>query len=169
MPFACRAPAIEELHRLVYADDWARSDLGGPTWMATPEARALLEDPAAMGEVTQEQLARGLTVVVRLEWFSEEAMAVGVRRGLVACLLRRAAALAVVAPEPRYDGGSAVPAHCGSSSARSRRRHARGIRSRRTSASGSTPRGRCGRPTRVAALTTCGAGTGAMRDYWRRR
>jgi hypothetical protein len=53
--------------------------------METPEARALLEDPAAMREATPEQLARVLTVVVRLERFSEGAMT-------------------VVGPEPRYEG-----------------------------------------------------------------
>jgi len=72
MPSAYHAYAIQELHPLAFADDWVRSDLGWPTWMETPEARDLLEDPAAMREATQEQLARVLTVIVRLKRFSED-------------------------------------------------------------------------------------------------
>jgi hypothetical protein len=94
MPYALHADELEELHRLVYADDWIRYDLGWPTWMESSEARALLEDPAAMREATPEQLARVLTVIVRLERFSDGTMAGAVRSGLVTRLLRRAAVLA---------------------------------------------------------------------------
>jgi hypothetical protein len=68
--------------------------------MASSEARALLEDPAAMREATPEQLARVLTVIVRLERFSDGTMAGAVRSGLVARLLRRAAVLAEATADP---------------------------------------------------------------------
>jgi hypothetical protein len=75
VPYPRYAAELVELNRLVYADGWIRSDLGWPTWMETPEARALLEDPAAIRDATPEQLARVLTVVVRQERFSDGAMA----------------------------------------------------------------------------------------------
>jgi hypothetical protein len=100
MPYARYVDELEELHRLVYADDWIRYDLGWPTWMESSEARALLEDPAAMREATPEQLARVLTVIVRLERFSDGTTAGAVRSGLVARLLRRAAVLAEATEDP---------------------------------------------------------------------
>ena len=84
MPYARFADELEELHRLVYADDWVRYDLGWPTWMASSEARVLLADPAAMSAATPEQLARVLSVIVRLERFSDGTMAGAVRSGRVA-------------------------------------------------------------------------------------
>jgi hypothetical protein len=103
-PYPRYAQELDELHRLVYADDWIRSDLGWPTWMATSEAKALLEDPTAMRDATPEQLARVLTVIVRLERFSDGAMAGAVQSGLVPRLLRRAAVLAEETEEPANSG-----------------------------------------------------------------
>lgn len=100
MPYARFADELEELRRLVYADDWIRYVLGWPTWMASSEASAVLDDPAAMSEATPEQLARVLTVIVRLERFSDGTVAGAVRIGLVAPCLRRAAVLAEGTEDP---------------------------------------------------------------------
>jgi hypothetical protein len=70
----------------IFPFDW-------PTWAATPEARALLGDPARVAAASADDLARLLTTIVRGDRFSEGTLVHAHESGLLTAITRRAATL----------------------------------------------------------------------------
>ena len=72
--------------RLVRSIDWMR-------WAGTPEARRLIDDPAAIAEATHDDLIYLLTTIIRGERFSDGNIAGAFRRGTLLAIAERARAL----------------------------------------------------------------------------
>lgn len=64
------------------------------TWMSSPEARGLRDDPLTIERASAEQLSRLLTVLIRGERFSEGSLGAASESGLLVRILRRIATLA---------------------------------------------------------------------------
>ena len=78
---------LADARALVHPFDW-------PTWAASAEGRALLEDPAAVASASAEDLGRMLTALVRSERFGDGTLEAAFERGMLTAIARRAAELA---------------------------------------------------------------------------
>ena len=72
---------------------WVRGDVDWHAWIATAEAAALRDDPAALAEADRDQLANLLTALIRLDRFSGGTVASAYDSGLLTGILRRIAVL----------------------------------------------------------------------------
>ena len=92
MPYVDFSPEggrfIDEMyaHEWVYSFDWM-------AWAATPEAQALIRDPAQIAHASTEDLARLLTTIIRGDRFSEGEIAGAYERGTLTAIARRARVL----------------------------------------------------------------------------
>ena len=73
---------------------WVVDGFDWMVWAQTPEGRALHDDREALANATPDQLARLLTAVIRMDRFSDGALADSYDSGLITAILRRAAVLA---------------------------------------------------------------------------
>jgi hypothetical protein len=73
---------------------WVLGDFDWRTWQDTSEARELRDNPDAMARATPDQIAKLLTVLIRLERFCTGSLASAFESGFLGSILRRAAALA---------------------------------------------------------------------------
>lgn len=72
--------------KLVRSVDWMR-------WAGTPEARQLIEDPAAIAAASHDDLILLLTTIIRGERFSDGEIAGAYERGTLLAIAQRAQAL----------------------------------------------------------------------------
>lgn len=72
--------------KLVRPVDWQR-------WAGTSEAQALIDDPTAIGEASQDELIYLLTTIIRGERFSDGEIAGAYERGTLSALAARAHAM----------------------------------------------------------------------------
>jgi len=68
-------------------------DFDWVTWMQTPEATNLRDNPLALAHATPDQLAKLLTVFIRQDRFCEGALESAYEQGLLTRIVRRAAQL----------------------------------------------------------------------------
>lgn len=94
LPRFREGPALAAFHRAAHDGGWMRPGFAWGAWSATPEARALMQDPAALARATPEDLARLITLLVRRDRFAEGSLAAAAGDGLIARILMRAGALA---------------------------------------------------------------------------
>ncbi len=73
---------------------WVLMGFDWPTWIQTPEARVFVDDRAAIGRATPDELAKLLTVLIRQDRFVEGELAAAFESGVVTAILRRANELA---------------------------------------------------------------------------
>ena len=77
-----------------YECGWVLGDFDWGTWKDTSEAMELRDNPDAMARATPDQIAKLLTVLIRLERFCSGSLANAFKSGLLGAILRRAVALA---------------------------------------------------------------------------
>ena len=92
MPYFVLGSVALTFYKMAYDMDWVRDDNWG-SWMGTPEAASLRDDPAALARATPEQLAKLLTVLIRQDRFCEGALESAFETGLLTSITRRASAL----------------------------------------------------------------------------
>ena len=73
---------------------WVLADFDWGTWKDTSEAMESRDNPHAMARATPDQIAKLLTVLIRLERFCSGSLANAFKSGLLLTILCRAAALA---------------------------------------------------------------------------
>ena len=73
---------------------WVLRDFDWGTWKDTSEAMELRDNPEVMARATPDQIAKLLTVLIRLERFCSGSLANAFKSGLLLAILRRVAALA---------------------------------------------------------------------------
>lgn len=77
--------------KLVQPVDWTR-------WQGTPEARRLIDDPAAIGAATEDDLVFLLTTIIRGERFSDGQIVGAYERGTLLAISERARTLLAERP-----------------------------------------------------------------------
>ena len=73
---------------------WVLADFDWGTWKGTSEAMELRGNPYAMARATPDQIAKLLTVLIRLDRFCTGSLASAFKTGFLGSILRRAAELA---------------------------------------------------------------------------
>ena len=94
MPYYSLSGTAASFINTAYATDWVRSDFDWPSWSKTDEALRLRDDPSALAAANPKQLAQLLTVIIRVDRFSEGSLAAAYESGLLTRILQRAAVLA---------------------------------------------------------------------------
>ena len=84
---------VDAFVRAVYEYGFDLEEFDWPSWMRTPEAEQLRDDPAVLAQATLEQLQHPLTVCIRQDRFITGSLAGHFESGLLASILRRAAVL----------------------------------------------------------------------------
>lgn len=77
-----------------YQAGWVLEGFDWTTWINTPEAIKLRDNPDAMASATPDQIAKLLTALVRQERFSDGTLASAFKSGLLLAISRRAMTLA---------------------------------------------------------------------------
>jgi Family of unknown function (DUF6508) len=94
MPYYSFSKEAERFIKTCYKCGWVLADLDLGTWKGTAEALELRDNPDAMAKATPDQIAKLLTVLIRLERFCSGSLANAFKSGLLVAILRRAIALA---------------------------------------------------------------------------
>ncbi len=94
MPYYSFSREAERFIKTCYECDLILPDFDWGTWKGTAEALELRDNPDAMARATPDQIAKLLTVLVRLERFCDGSLAGAFKSGLLVAILRRAMALA---------------------------------------------------------------------------
>ena len=87
------SPAAEAFVRDVGGAGWI-VPFDWPAWMATAEAKALVNDHGRVASASVEELSRLLTAIVRSDRFTEGSIAGAFESGLIGAILARAEVLA---------------------------------------------------------------------------
>jgi hypothetical protein len=93
MPWVDYSVIVKRFIRTAYDLGWVRPEVNWPEWAQTPEAIRLRDEPDAIKQATEDQLARLLTVVVRADRFAEGELLAAFESGLIEKIVRRASAL----------------------------------------------------------------------------
>ena len=94
------SPPAERLLDACYKMGWIQV-FDWRSWENDPEGQSLQTDPEALAQATPEQLSRLLTSLIREERFCDGILNAAFESGLLARILRRAAALAQTVPRDR--------------------------------------------------------------------
>lgn len=93
MPYCSLSTEALRFLDAAYQAGWVVPGFDWSEWAGTPEGEALLAGPQGLAQATPEQLARVLTVLIRLDRFSEGRLLEAYRTGYLTAILRRAAEL----------------------------------------------------------------------------
>jgi hypothetical protein len=94
------SPRASDFIQSTYDLGLIRPELGWPSWLQTPEARALLNEPEKVASASAEQLSNVLTALVRGDRFNDGLLARAWESGMLLAIVRRAAVLSEP-PPPR--------------------------------------------------------------------
>jgi hypothetical protein len=105
MPWVRYSDLVTRFTRAAYDFGWIRTDVNWVEWKETPEAIRLRDEPGAIEEASEDQLAKLLTVVIRQDRFVEGELMSAFESGMIARIVRRASGLLAKlppdAPAPR--------------------------------------------------------------------
>ena len=90
MPWVDYSETASDFMKAAYDHGWVLKNFDWGEWQQTPEARALVEDPAALGRASATQLARLLTIEIRRDRFVEGALLSAFESGLILAIVKRA-------------------------------------------------------------------------------
>jgi len=93
MPYYCFSGIALDFLKMSREYGWVLNGFDWPTWIGTPEAEQLRNNPEVLNKATPEQLARILTAVIRGERFCDGAVADSFEAGLITGICRRASQL----------------------------------------------------------------------------
>lgn len=93
LPYVNYSDTVMRFTQAAYDYGWVRSDVNWPEWKDTPEATQLRDEPDAIEQATEEQLAKLLTVVIRQDRFVDGVLLWAFESGLISRIVRRASAL----------------------------------------------------------------------------
>lgn len=84
---------LDQFVKVAYENDWVRGDINWVEWKQTPEAEKLRDDPTALADASEHDLACLLTTLIRQERFCGGSLELAYDSGLLTRILQRSASI----------------------------------------------------------------------------